>query len=278
MAVSSYGAREEDKNKKLFWLEFQVCSDGHYVASSGGQQQQTPATFTCFGRLPPELRLKVWEMALQPRVVIAACLDEARAPAKRAQLARRPRCPPAPALLHVSREARQLALRRYEPALAWRVPPAVAARPPRASGARVWFDFARDTLLLLGELEPCDPSGGSAPMVCWLRPEDTRRVRHVACAFEALHLGDVAGEQVFGRLFHVLDRFPGAARLLITSTEEDLERHTMIGCLPSSTDNVVQKIWWGWINGTSVVTSTMRDKQILMVREDALAEFVAEHT
>jgi hypothetical protein len=41
-------------------------------------------------------------------------------------------------------------------------------------------------------------------------------------------------------------------------------------------ENIVQKIWWGWINGTSVVTSRMRDKQILMVREDGLADLVAE--
>ncbi|KAK7746830.1 hypothetical protein SLS53_002018 [Cytospora paraplurivora] len=281
MAVRSYGAREEDKNKKSFWLEFQVCSDGHYVTSSGERQQQTtrtsPATFTCFGDLPLELRLKIWEILLQPRIVIAACLDEGCVPEKRAQLARRPRCPPTPVLLHISRETRQLALKHYEPAFSWRIPSTVMARP-RSSEARVWFDFRQDTLLLLGELEPYDSFNINAPMVYWLRPEDTRRVRHVACAFEELHFGDIASEQIFGCLFHVLDRFPGAVRLLITSTEEDLKRHTMIGCLPSSTDNVVQKIWWGWINGTSVVTSKMRDKQILMVREDALAEFVAEHT
>lgn len=43
------------------------------------------------------------------------------------------------------------------------------------------------------------------------------------------------------------------------------------------TENVVQKIWWGWMNGTSVVTSHLRDEQTLMVKEDGLADFVAEH-
>ena len=276
MAFRRYGAREEDE--RSFWLEFQVCSDGHHDAPAGQSQaaQASPATFTCFGDLPLELRLKVWEYLVQPRIVIAACFDEQRVPEKRAQLARRASHLPAPVLLHICREARQLALKHYELAFSWRVPSMLAR--PRASEARVWFNFEQDTLFLLGELEPYDSSNINAPMVYFLNRGDTRRVRHVACAFEELHFGEVESEQIFGCLFHAIDSFPGAQRLLITSTDDDLKRHTMIGCLPSSTDNVVQKIWWGWINGTSVVTSRMRDKQILMVREDGLADFVAEYT
>lgn len=280
MALRRCGTREEEE--KTFWLEFQVCSDGHYATPAEQQpslqtnQAPHPATFTCFGDLPPELRLKIWEHLLQPRVVIAACFDAECVPEKRAQLARRARLPPAPVLLHVSHETRQLALKHYELAFAWRIPSMLAK--PRSSEAKVWFNFKQDTLFLLGELEPYDSSNINAPMVYFLNRADTRRVRHVACAFEELHLGDIESEQIFGCLFHVIDSFTGAERLLITSTKDDLKRHTMIGRLPSSTDNVVQKIWWGWINGTSVVTSRMRDKQILMVDEDGLAEFVIEHS
>jgi hypothetical protein len=279
MSVSLRGCRTRAQEpEKSFWLEFQVCSDGHYNHQAPGPlatAASSSATFTCFGGLPVELRLKIWEQLLQPRVVIAACLDEENAAEKRAQLGRRPSLPTTPVLLRVCREARAVALRRYELAFAWRVP-AILARP-RSAPARVWFDFSRDTLLLLGELEPYDSSNINAPMVYFLDRADTHRVRHVACAFEELRFGEVESEQIFGCLFHVLDSFPGARRLLITSTDEDLQRHTMIGRLPSSTDNVVQKIWWAWINGTSIVTSRMRDRQILMVREDSLADFVAEH-
>ncbi|KUI67923.1 hypothetical protein VM1G_03353 [Cytospora mali] len=279
MALRRYGSRDEVE--KSFWVEFQVCSDGHYATPTEQHLQRTatrapPATFTCFGDLPLELRLKIWEHLLQPRIVIAACFDEECVPEKRAQLARRAKCPPAPVLLHICHETRQLALKHYELAFSWRVPKMLAR--PRASEAKVWFNFRLDTLFLLGELEPYDSSNINAPMVYFLNRADTHRVRHVACAFEELHFGEIESEQIFGCLFHVLDSFTGVERLLITSTDDDLKRHTMIGCLPSSTDNVVQKIWWGWINGTSVVTSKMRDKQILMVKEDGLAEFVIEHS
>lgn len=280
MALRRYGSREEED--KTFWLEFQVCSDGHYVTPAAEQQHQAtrarspPATFTCFGDLPLELRLKIWEHLLQPRIVIAACFDEESVPEKRAQLARRAKCPPAPVLLHISHETRQLALKHYELAFSWRVP-SILARP-RSCEARVWFNFRQDTLFLLGELEPYDSSNINAPMVYFLNRADTHRVRHVACAFEELHFGEIGSEQIFGCLFHMIDAFPGAERLLITSTGRDLKRHTMVGSLPCSADNVVQKIWWGWINGTSVVTSRLRDKQILMVQEDGLAEFVTEHS
>lgn len=275
--------RDEEEHQKNFWLEFQVCSDGLTPPPS----TPTPATFPFFNDLPLELRLKVWEHLLQPRIVIAACFDDDNeggrdTARKRAQLARRAKHSPVPVLLHVCHETRRLALQRYELAFAWRIPGMLAR--PRASPPRVWFDFARDTLLLLGELEPYDASNINAPMVYFLNRADARRVRHVACAFEELRLGEIESEQIFGSLFHVVDGFPAAERLLITSTDEDLVRAKEgRGGMPldfglGSKENVVQKIWWGWVNGTSVVTSHLRDKQILMVREDGLADFIAEHS
>ncbi|KAF3766317.1 hypothetical protein M406DRAFT_256464 [Cryphonectria parasitica EP155] len=274
------------EDQKTFWLEFQVCHDGvtpfpDSLPSSMSPSSSSPATFPLFPTLPSELRLKIWEQLLQPRIVIVACFDAQDVAPKRAQLARRRDLRRAPVLLHICAETRALALRHYELAFSWRVPGILAA--PRSCGPRVWFDFSSDALLLLGELEPYDSSNINAPMVYFLSRADTHRVRHVACAFEELHLGEVEAEQIFGSLFHVIDGFPAAERLLITSTEDDLKRQAEArGGMPldfgiGRAENIVQKIWWGWINGTSVVTSRMRDKQILMVREDGLADFVVEH-
>jgi len=97
----------------------------------------------------------------------------------------------------------------------------------------------------------------------------------VACAYEELHLGVYESEHIFGSLFHVVDRFPGAERLLVTSTPRDAEVRHLV--LPAA-DNVIQKLWLAWVNGTSVVTSSLASKQILMIREDDLASFIAHHS
>lgn len=269
--------RDEEQEQKSFWLEFQVCSDG---LSPPQSPSLSPSTFPLFPDLPPELRLKIWEYLLQPRIVIATCFDASNAPHKRRQLALRPRKRLVPILLHISAETRRLALKHYELAFSWRIPSMLAT--PRASPPRVYFNFKTDTLLLLGELEPYDNSNMNAPMVYFLSRPDARRVVNVAVAFEELRLGEVESEQIFGTLFHAIDGFPGAGRLMITSTEEDLVRQREVrGGMPldfglGRKENIVQKIWWGWIHGMSVVTSHLKDKQILMVREEKLADFVAE--
>lgn len=313
-----YRAPRKEEEEKIFWLEFQVCSDPFYDVVVDDNDNASSSTITnqnnnhnnkhfpLFPNLPFELRLKVWEHLLTPRIIIATCFDASEVAPKRAQLALRRRLPPVPVLLHICHETRQLALRHYELAFSWRVPPMHTTRPLSAP-AKVWFDFRQDTLLLLGELEPYDASNMNAPMVYFLNRQDTRRVKHVACAFEELKLGEVESEQIFGCLFHVIDEFRGAERLVITSTDEDLARYQAslrgnggamnlgrgVGMLGGGAldhhhhhgfgfgvqrENVVQKIWWGWINGTSVVTSHLRDKQILMVREDGLADFIAQHS
>ncbi|PSR93631.1 hypothetical protein BD289DRAFT_346055, partial [Coniella lustricola] len=263
-----------------FWLHFQVCHDGLTPPSPSACSSHT--AFRLFPALPTELRLQIWSHLLQPRIVIAACFDaDPTATArKQGQLQHRANLPRCPVLLHISSETRALALSHYSLAFSWRVPAILAS--PRTSPPRVWFNFTTDTLLLLGELEPYDSSNINAPMVYFLSRADAHRVRNVACAFEELRLGEVESEQIFGCLFHIIDGFPAAERLLITSTDEDLARAKQgRGGMPlefglGSRENIVQKIWWGWINGTSVVTSRMRDKQILMVREDGLADLVAE--
>ncbi|KAK7920394.1 hypothetical protein PG985_008416 [Apiospora marii] len=79
---------------------------------------------------------------------------------------------------------------------------------PTWSHPRVYFNFERDALYLLGELEPYDSFGFNSPMTYFLRKEDTERVRCVAVAFSALKYGETGSQQIFGSLFHVVDRFP----------------------------------------------------------------------
>lgn len=275
MFRSWYDQRDE---KTEFWLEFQVVHDG-LEDDSGPSAPASSRTFTCFGALPAELRLKIWENLIRPRIVLAACFDSRLEDEKRAQLAQRRKRPPVPVLLHVNREARSLALRHYEPAFSWKIPhrlagPDTGVLPSSGGDARVWFNFGLDALLLLGELEPCDQYGFSSPMVYFLRREDTRRVRHVACALEELRLSLYESDRVFGSLFHIIDMFPAAERLLITSTPRDSEvRHL---ALPAA-DNVIQKLWSAFMNGTTCITSTLASKQILMIREDDLATLITEH-
>ncbi|KAK8134726.1 hypothetical protein PG984_006738 [Apiospora sp. TS-2023a] len=79
---------------------------------------------------------------------------------------------------------------------------------PTWSQPRVYFNFESDALYLLGELEPYDSFGFNSPMTYFLRKEDTERVRCVAVAFSALKYGETGSQQIFGSLFHVVDRFP----------------------------------------------------------------------
>jgi hypothetical protein len=61
--------------------------------------------FEPFPKLPPEIRIKIWNESLKPRVVelVFSWHTERFYP-----------CAPPPALLHTSREAREIALKRYE--------------------------------------------------------------------------------------------------------------------------------------------------------------------
>ncbi|KXH34886.1 hypothetical protein CSIM01_01922 [Colletotrichum simmondsii] len=182
--------------------------------------------------------------------------------------------PTCPLILLISRESRALGLKHYELAFGWRIS-ALLSDTPIARPPRVWFNFALDALYLVGELEAYDQYGFNSPMVYFLRKEDTRRVRHVACAFEELHYPEQESDQIFGCLWHVVDRFAGAKRLMVAVTPRDEEG--MKGCLMLSPDNIMQKIWNGWILGTTVTSSSLADTQILMVREGDLADVMACH-
>ncbi|KAK4644753.1 hypothetical protein QC761_307670 [Podospora bellae-mahoneyi] len=272
MSLLWYNRGEE---KTRLRLEFQVVHDG---LDEGISKQQPTQTFTCFGDLPPEIRLSIWEVLIQPRIVLAACVDNRCKTQKHAQMAKRSTTRSIPVLLHVNRESRDLALRHYELTFAWKIPPRLAAPEtsvlPAQGDARVWFNFNLDALLLLGELEPYDEFGFSSPMSHFFRKEDTARIKHIACAFEELHLSLYESDSIFGTLFHIIDRCPAAQRLLITTTTEDTEtRHLRLPTL----DNVVQKLWCAFLNGTTCVNESLANMQILMIAEDGLASFINEN-
>jgi hypothetical protein len=260
-----------------FWLEFRLFNDG--LDAPTAQRMSSQASFTTFLRfadLPPEIRLKIWGYLVQPRIITACCLERSPTtlPAKRAELAARSRGSLVPVLLHVCREARDLALSQYELAFSWKIT-ALLSDTPIERPARIWFNFALDALYLTGELEAYDSYGFNSPMVYFLKKEDTRRVRHIACPFRELHYPEQESDQVFGCLWHIVDRFYSAERLLLTVMPGDDE--AMKGCVLLTTDNVIQKIWNGWVCGTTVTGSSLANKQILMVTEEDLAGFVASH-
>ncbi|RYP08377.1 hypothetical protein DL764_001946 [Monosporascus ibericus] len=250
-----------------FWLEFSVFSDG-LDAAAARRMSRHHASFAPFPSLPAELRLRVWEYMLAPRIVQVTCVESSSpSPSSRrerreggAQGERREQ-EQVPVLLHVNRETRALALSHYELAFGWRVPHVLAmnvnnadgsgapgayyypayhyhhetlptpaptpassssahtSSPPRApmiktgSEPRTYFSFARDALYLRGELEPHDTFGFNSPAAYFVSRADAARVRRVAVEFAALRYGEGAGpQQIFGSLFHVVDRFGAAGR------------------------------------------------------------------
>lgn len=269
---------DEQSPNPRFWLEFRTFDDGMTCPLSGASPiAAEPVSFPQFSRLPPEIRFQIWNYMVQPRIVVASCLQQAESLSeRRKELHARASGSAVPALLQVNHETRELALKHYELTFSWRISKLLSDTPV-SRPARVWFNFELDALFLTGELEAYDTYGFNSPMVYFLRREDTRRVRHIACAFRELGYPDQESDQIFGCLWHVVDRFPGVDRLLLTVGEGDEEAIGSSVTL-GSTDNMMQKIWNGWMCGTTVTSSKMADKQMLLVREDGLAEFIASHT
>lgn len=275
----------ESPNPK-FWLEFRTFSTGNVSKSAENEEEE--ASFPQFARLPPELRIKIWALSIQPRTVISCCLhrpdedvDGQLLQARKDELqGKSTREYAVPALLHVNREARSEGLRHYELTFGWCISKMLSDTPTSAP-PRTYFNYDLDCLLLTGELEAYDSYGFNSPMVYFMRQKDTNRVRHVACSFKELGYPEQESDQIFGCLWHVVDRFPRAERLLLTVEEGDEERlgwggKKLLDERGADEDvNVMQKIWSGWMSGTTVTGSTMANKQMLMVREEELMEFVA---
>ncbi|KAI8634114.1 hypothetical protein F5Y19DRAFT_199846 [Xylariaceae sp. FL1651] len=379
-----------------FWLEFKLLSDGLETAAVKDLPLTTfhaarNPVFRLFPALPAELRLKVWEYMIAPRIVGIACLclqgGGSSVEIQRDELWGSRTSGPAasgraaiPVLLHVSHEARALALAHYELSFEWAVPRALAGtefytrapvRPPAppplhptapahlagsplqdpdlssppslrgsltppfvdhehgppdqesstraqppllppppavverrtSSPARTWFNFGLDAVYLLGELSPCDSFGVHSPMTYFIPSQTTRRVRKIAVSFGALRYGETGGQQIFGALFHVVDRFtPADGKVLVCVTEHDEWTHAMMGnetglvdgralsqaaylgggsalriaygrTLSDPEDNVVQKIWRDWYRG-SIVTSPLAKMEFVLIRENDLERYV----
>ena len=247
----------------FFRLEFHVSHDGQTRLAASAS-----AAFHLFPELPTELRLQIWTHLILPRVVAAVCTS---APLTASPPSSRRRTP---ALLHVNREARTLALAHYAPSFVWAVPRVLLGAGAGAP-ARVWFNARLDALLLRGDLLPVDGDGVAAPLPHFLARADRALVRRVAVALNALRPEGADGRHVFDGLFHVVDGFPAARRVLVTCGPGDVEA---AGPAPLAVEgeNVVQRIWRGWISGTSVVSSSLADKQILMIAEEDLPWFDLE--
>ncbi|KAI0860298.1 hypothetical protein F4860DRAFT_226038 [Xylaria cubensis] len=332
-------------SRPTFWLEFRLLSDGlqtstvHSMPLTAWHERNTPV-FSLFSALPTELRLKVWEYLIAPRIVGIACLclddGTSSVEVQREEIwGPHPAIKPAvPVLLHINRETRALALRHYELSFEWKVPrvlagadmhPPVPSRSPilapppslpaampespaagssqptndssslshissyhdlldpsppsstsgvggerrtgvveaagensttsngstttssigkgtsstifsperrTSSPPRTWFNFALDAVYLLGELEPCDSFGFNSPMTYFIPSQTARRVRKAAVSFSALRYGGTGGQQIFGALFHVVDRFPPSpddGEVLVCVTERDEWTHAMMG-------------------------------------------------
>ncbi|KAH8167016.1 hypothetical protein CIB48_g1236 [Xylaria polymorpha] len=172
-----------------------------------------------------------------------------------------------------------------------------------SSPPRTWFNFDLDAVYLLGELEPCDSFGFNSPMTYFIPSQTARRVRKAAVSFGALGYGETGGQQIFGALFHVVDRFPPLAddgEVLVCVTERDEWTHAMMG--PTDTGprrkwgaglvltmwdgaggggaaddegegNVVQKIWRDWYRG-AIVTSPLKNLRFSLIPEHDLESYV----
>lgn len=300
----------------LIWLEFRLLNS---PSPERPRSPFSPTTFPLFSSLPPELRLKIYGESLVPRTILLTCKtsdppSSVPRPSITSTLSRptdslpppyntsgptepepaRPRftCSPPPALLHVSREARTFAQRHYVPSFGYSISPLHTCTPLRLA-PRVFFDFARDSLLLAGELEPRDVHGFYGPMVYFLDKGECARVRRVACHVDALLPSvprlpatdadgitraiparqEVDPEVVFVMLSHVLDRFSGVDMLPVLF---DGRKCAEPGAGPLSLEeggrDAIQKIWDGWVLGVTATDSPLRGKRIPLVSEDELGE------
>ncbi|SPJ89008.1 uncharacterized protein FTOL_12903 [Fusarium torulosum] len=271
--MSDIAAEEEQSPNPRFWLEFRTFDDG---LSSRGNSSSTLTAFPQFAQLPPELRIRIWSFLVQPRIVVVCCLQrDERLDQRLYELNQRSRGRSVPVLLHINRESRYLGLQHYELSFGWRISKLLSDTPVSAP-PRVWFNFALDAVYLAGELEAYDIYGFNSAMVYFLRREDTRRVRHLACVLSELGYAQQESDQVFGCLWHVVDGFPSVKRVLLIVGEGDEE--ALKGSKLMSTDNVMQKIWNGFLGGSATETSSrMADKSMLMIEEHDLPGFVASH-
>lgn len=115
-----------------------------FSAASVSEEITEPAQrFTCFPKLPAELRLRIWKYALPgPRLVRIYLKLEPRQPRqegekKKPQVSRLTTSQPPPVGLRVCRESRIEALKEYE-----------LAFPTKTSPAQTYINFTTDTIIM----------------------------------------------------------------------------------------------------------------------------------
>jgi hypothetical protein len=79
--------------------------DYETAVETSRSQGMAPTGFTFFSKLPPELRLKIWELAIPEDFIIRICYEQTRGPPSLNQ--------DTPAMISVSHEARSVALKVY---------------------------------------------------------------------------------------------------------------------------------------------------------------------
>ncbi|XDG02990.1 hypothetical protein ABKA04_002605 [Annulohypoxylon sp. FPYF3050] len=258
---------QTNPNTPRFSLKFRVISDGlDSVKAQALNQAGVHAhggVFPLFPKLPPELRLKIWEYLIAPRIVAIACLDaEAPPPSEEPEepwstfpsLSPAPGPPPATIpvlLLPLAGKSHTCSSPPQPPSPPTRPPPhsshslshphpsstiATANNNPPSgsswSAPSVWFSFSHDAIYLLGELEPCDSFGFNSPTAYFLSREEALRVRRLAVAFAALGYGESGSQHIFGALFHVVDRFAkvgDGGKVLVAVAPRDELTHRLMG-------------------------------------------------
>jgi hypothetical protein len=122
--------------------------DHHHILESNLGNPNTPSpadSFTSFPKLPAEVRLKIWSLALPGPRVITIAPDYSSAPEffdpehpHSTRYKARACTKPVPALLHCSFESRAVALKSYE--LSFRTN--LQKKP-------IYFDFRKDSLCMI---------------------------------------------------------------------------------------------------------------------------------
>lgn len=267
---------QNETTSPRYWLEFRTLHNGNHDRP----EAPTTATLHDFPRLPTELRVKIWMYLIQPRIVIACCLDRSAEDLdeRRAQLRARTTDynNGIPVLLHINQEARAVGLRYYEPAFSWSVGRTVSD-VPSSGPSTAYFNFELDALYIFGELEVFGEGGMNTPLPYFLHQKDTSRVQSVACSFRELGYPDAGGDQVFGRLWHVADRFSAVDKVWMALSKEDEEEYNEEAQFMATTaSNVIQQIWDAWTVSTrwGASNETLVRKKMVFVKEVDLLNIV----
>lgn len=271
---------QNDQTLPRFWLEFRTLHNGDH----GCPDAPTTAIFPNFSKLPTELRIKIWTYLVQPRIVIACCLDRAAEDLekRRAQLLDHTTeyNNGIPVLLHISQEARAVGLRYYEQAFSWTV-----SRPvsdvPSSGPSTTYFNFALDALYIFGDIEVFHEGGTITPVPYFLRHEDTSRVQKLVCSFREPGYTDDAGNQLFGRLWRMADRFSAVDKVWMALSKEDEAQYTEEAQFMALTaTSVIQRVWDSWALSTrwGVVNDTLVHKKMVFVNEADLLGIILDAT